>query len=112
MEVVAAKVTDVAVLRRMLFATAYLPADIPNYWAIVARFACLHSPEKAGISPQVAQMTMENVQFLNKDAFCQDRVDKGTGYYGNWSIQAAMWNSPHPKAGDVSLVWWKASITK
>lgn len=72
MDVVTAKVTDVAVLRRMLFATAYLPTDIPNYWAIIASFGSLHSSEKACISPQVAQMTMENVQVLNADAFCAD----------------------------------------
>ena len=39
MELVAAKVGDVEVLKRMLFATSYLPSDVPHYWNIVATFS-------------------------------------------------------------------------
>ncbi len=69
MELVAAQVGDVAVLRRMLFATSYLPSDIPQYWNIVATFA---NQGSSNISPDSAKLVMENTQALNAEAFCAD----------------------------------------
>ena len=69
MELVAAQVSDVGVLRRMLFATSYLPSDVPHYWNIVATFC---NQGSSIISPESAKMLMENVQILNAQAFCTD----------------------------------------
>ena len=68
MELVAAQISDVGVLRRMLFAT-YLPSDVPHYWNIVATFC---NQGSSMISPESAKMLMENVQILNAQAFCTD----------------------------------------
>ena len=73
MEVVAALIGDVAVLRRMLFATSNLPPELPNYWDTVASFGCLgRSSDQQKITPDLAQMAMENLKVLDADAFCTD----------------------------------------
>lgn len=72
MEVVATEVKDVAVLKRLLFATAYLSSETPHYWEIVTRFACRYSDEKAKISPETARITMESLQCLDSKAFCME----------------------------------------
>ena len=41
----------------LLFATSFLPPDIPNYWEMVATFA-----SDGSVSPQQAKLKMENVQ--------------------------------------------------
>ena len=41
--------TDTSVLRRILFATSILPADTPDLWEIVAKFAV--SKSNANILP-------------------------------------------------------------
>ena len=57
---------DVAVFRRMIFATAYLPREVPHYWDIVAHFCCTGSKSK--ISSDQVKLLMENLQFINKEA--------------------------------------------
>ena len=73
MELVAAQVGDVGVFRRLLFATFYLPSDVPHYWNIVATF-CNQGSSK--VSPESAKMLMENIQILNPEAFCTDEALK------------------------------------
>ena len=73
MELVAAEVGDVGVFRRLLFATFYLPSDVPHYWNIVATF-CNQGSSK--VSPESAKMLMENIQILNPEAFCTDEALK------------------------------------
>ena len=70
---VAAQVGDVGVFRRLLFATFYLPSDVPHYWNIVATF-CNQGSSK--VSPESAKMLMENIQILNPEAFCTDEALK------------------------------------
>ena len=73
MEVVAALIGDVAVLRRMLFATSNLPPELPYYWDTVASFGCLGcSSDQQKITPDLAQMAMENLKVLDANAFCTD----------------------------------------
>ena len=36
MEAIAEKIHDVSILRRLLFATAFLPSCYPNFWAAFA----------------------------------------------------------------------------
>ena len=64
---------DPGVFRRMMFATSYLPRDLPNFWEIIASFANQRSePGKLNISPDVAKLTMENMQILHSTAFTSD----------------------------------------
>lgn len=73
MEVVAVQIKDVAVLRRMLFATSTLPTELPNYWDTVASFGCLGcSSNLPKITPDSAQVAMENLKVLDANAFCTD----------------------------------------
>ena len=72
MEVVAVQIKDVAVLRRMLFATSTLPTELPNYWDTVASFGCLGcSSNLPKITPDSAQVAMENLKVLDANAFSQ-----------------------------------------
>ena len=73
MEVVAVQIKDVAVLRRMLFATSTLPTELPNYWDTVASFGCLRcSSDQPKITPDSAQVAMQNLKVLDANAFCMD----------------------------------------
>ena len=70
---VAVAVIDPGVLRRMMFATSYLPHDLPKYWEVVASFANQNShPNKHDVSPDFAKITMENTQMLHSKAFSSD----------------------------------------
>ena len=65
--------TDTAsVQRRLVFATSFLPPDIPFYWNIVADFANQAISGKSSISQESARIAMGNVEVLYKDAFCSD----------------------------------------
>ena len=64
--------TETAVLRRMLFATSYLPGDLTQYWDVVASFGNQGSTGKSQISASSAKTAMENLQVLNAKAFCSD----------------------------------------
>ncbi len=67
MELVASEVRDVAVMRRLLFATAYLPKEVPNYWEIITSFACQGS--SVSLDPKAVEVMMGNLQLLNEKAF-------------------------------------------
>lgn len=63
-------VESAAVQRRMIFATNYLPPDLPNYWTIVATFASKFSSEN--FTSQSAKVAMENLKVLTPEAFIFD----------------------------------------
>ena len=63
-------VKDVSVLRRMLFATPYLPQELPCYWQIIASFSTLGSD--TSIDAAAVKLLMENLQVLNAQAFSTD----------------------------------------
>lgn len=70
MELLASAVPDIAVVRRMLYATANLPCDIPEYWDIVRDFATRGS--KLSLECSQVQLLMENAQILCARAFDAD----------------------------------------
>lgn len=70
MELVGSVVKDVSVLRRMLFATSFLPRDVPHYWEIIACFACRGS--STSLSGDKVKLLMDNLQYLNSQAFTTD----------------------------------------
>ena len=64
-----------AVTRR-IFASSFLPADLPNYWNIVAMFAAASSRDRmqaAMLTTEVAKLTTENMQVLHPQAFMSDK---------------------------------------
>ena len=40
------KVKDASVLRRICFATTFLPKSMPNYWECIASFSVLHKKSR------------------------------------------------------------------
>jgi hypothetical protein len=69
MEIVQKKVKDVSVLKRLLFATAYIPKEVPGYWEIVAKFGCHLSSDGFCLSPDSARVAMETLEMLDGSAF-------------------------------------------
>ena len=68
-------VKDVSVLRRLLFAVAHLPDDVPNRWDVAAEFA-FKSHTKRGNPPRLVASTklfIENIQELDAAAFLTDK---------------------------------------
>ena len=46
---------DSTAKRRIIFAAAFLPHDIPHYWDIVAKFANQHNPGKSRVTKKSAK---------------------------------------------------------
>ena len=57
-------------VRKMLFATAQLPTDMPNYWEVIAQFA---SSTRLQFSKGDVQLLMQNLCFLNEAAYVSDK---------------------------------------
>ena len=57
-------------LRRLLFATSILPADTPDLWEIVAKFAVAKS--NASILPEQARLVADNITYINEQALMVD----------------------------------------
>ena len=55
MEIAGTQVRHATILRRMLFATYFLPSDIPDYWDGVVNFANQGSNPKLHISSELAK---------------------------------------------------------
>ena len=61
---------DITVLRRLLFASAHLAKESPNYWKIVCEFAFGYSePEHY----ERVRILLENLEYLDSKAFQTDR---------------------------------------
>ena len=61
---------DQVVMRRIVFAVAYLPVDCPKYWD---KFAVLDTPSST-LSGERVKLLVENLQVLNEKAFSTDRA--------------------------------------
>lgn len=69
----ASKVTlEVSVLRRLLFAVVNGPEGTPGRWETICAFAFKHSVQQC--SPLDVQLLLENVEFLDTEAFSTDAV--------------------------------------
>ena len=66
--------SDLGLVRRIVFATVYLPKDTPDYWSKVTAFAINSegSQEQLDIPPSTVKTMVENLQLLNDKAFCTD----------------------------------------
>lgn len=69
---IAEYIKDVSVLRRILFAVAQLPPDLPNIWGIAVEFATKGRESKNSISAKQAQVFMDNLHDLDAAAFQSD----------------------------------------
>ena len=58
------------IYRRLTFAAAQLPADLPGYWKEVAKFASYHS--EIVISPEQARTFVDNLNFMNETPSASD----------------------------------------
>lgn len=63
---------DITAQRRMIFAAAFLPQDIPHYWDIIAEFAAQDNPGKPRITKDSAKLVVENLQVLKPEVFITD----------------------------------------
>ena len=72
MDIASSLVKDVSVLRRMLFASTFLPCDMPHYWEVVASFSNQGSYEN--VSSSQVKLLMENLEILNQQAFSSDLI--------------------------------------
>ena len=72
-----------------MFASSFLPCNLPNYWDIVATFANIQAGNtvaQPAVSPAVAKMTIENMQVMHPEAFLCDKeltVELVNMEYGN-----------------------------
>ena len=60
-------VSNIGVIRRILFAAVHLPQNMPNYWQTLKLFS------KAELSVSELQVAVQNLQCLNKAAFSTDK---------------------------------------
>lgn len=67
-----AEVGATAELRRMLFATSFLPPALPCYWELIAKFASQDKPSEIASTPEFVKIAMENMEVLNSEAFISD----------------------------------------
>ena len=62
--------TDTSAIQRLLFATSILPADTPDLWEIVARFAVAKSD--ASILPEQARTIIDNITYTDEHVLMPD----------------------------------------
>ena len=62
--------SDPSVLRRLTFAAATFPKDIPRFWEIVTNFA-FHA-SSSNVSWKKMKIYLENLQYLDEDTFKSD----------------------------------------
>lgn len=72
LEALSKYVSDVSVLRRLLFAVVHLPQDLPNFWGVAVEFATCGKESRNMISSQQAQLFIENMRSLDNTAFSSD----------------------------------------
>ena len=70
MKVLPVELRDPGVLRRLVFAVAYLPRDLPHYWSLISQFV---GDRAKDLSPESLRVAVENLQFVNSTAFVSDQ---------------------------------------
>ena len=83
----------VSVLRRLLFAAAYLHEDVPNRWELCSQFANGGSNVASGLTTDEAKMIAENIQSLDELAFIPDHT-----------LRQELMQFPNPKPLGVILI--------
>jgi len=65
-------VNSPSILRKLLFATANLPRDLPDYWKIVTSFAT-HGSHEEELTQSKIQTLIDNIQYYDENAFLSDK---------------------------------------
>lgn len=65
-------IKDVSVLRRLQFAATIYPKDLPRRWEKLASFSVKHKPERNCLTPELAQVVVENLEVVDGGAFSSD----------------------------------------
>lgn len=65
-------VKDASVLRRLEFAAAYLPQDMPSYSECVAAFALKGKEDRNSLNPDQVLTVIQNMQFMDSGALISD----------------------------------------
>lgn len=73
MELLPPELADITILRRILFASTYIPREFPGYWTVVTDFAKAGSSGGKMISPDTVKTAVENLQLLTPSAFTSDQ---------------------------------------
>ena len=63
-------IKDVSVLRRLQFAATVYPKDLPRRWEKVALFSAKHKPERNCLTPETAQLVVENLEVVDSGISC------------------------------------------
>lgn len=63
-----------SVLRRLLFASALLPADTPKLWEIIAKFAACTANSDISLLPKEAKSITENITFIDDKSLATDHA--------------------------------------
>jgi len=74
MDLLPKELQDAAVLRRLVFAVAYLPRDLPHYWSVITEFVTKACQPGQSVQPEIVRIAVENLQFDDKRAFTTDQV--------------------------------------
>lgn len=65
-------ISDVSVLRCLLFAATIMPHGTPDYWSIIAKFA-INKPSVVDVSlPEQTRLIVENIAYVDKEALSTD----------------------------------------
>lgn len=70
MDLLPLELKDFGVLRRVIFAVVHLPADMPQFWSVVAQFASAGS--KSDLQPESVKIAVENLKIINEKVFSTD----------------------------------------
>ena len=71
MDLLATKIRDTSVFRRLLFAASFLPNEYTHRWKMVAAFASANS-KSVSIDEGMAKLFVENIEVLDSGAFQRD----------------------------------------
>ena len=63
------KVRDISVVKRMSFAAAFMPRDMPNYWQAVAEFSVMDKPSRNVLTVEQVKTLIENLEVMDPETF-------------------------------------------
>ena len=110
MDIASSLVKDVSVLRRMLFASTFLPCDMPHYWEVVASFSNQGSYEN--VSSSQVKLLMENLEILNQQAFSSDLILTRELLSTESKSQPIYRGSVSIREKNMPVMWEKTSTTR
>ena len=62
------------VVRRLSFATTFLPSSMPNYWESVASFSVAHRQSRNNLTTEQVKVLVENLEEIDSGTLASDDV--------------------------------------